>query len=507
MRPKFYFLMLMSLLYSLNIAFIAFIVNQLIGIATETNQANILSVVLLGSLGLLFFLGIGAASEYLKHSYIQDVNISLKSNFVAKYTTTLPVESQKTFNVTSFLTSDMKLLEKNGILAEITIFQNIMIFIVAISASIFIDIWTTLSFFLGTFLAAFVSVIRQGKTEQLSEEWSANTNNFVRNIEDIFSNRITIQIYDRSLYFISRLRNNITLVDRSLLKLNFNIELNNQLVYIFAMIFGIFIPFGVGIYRVTEGYLLLAGFMAVLQLSNSLVNPLLLIIQLLNEHSASTSIIKKYDLMTKLNHYKKQRIDDFNSINFHTIIKGKSVKLSIKKGDRVLIRGDSGIGKSTILNGLLYNPQENTYSIDNNSIKKNVIVQGLYSYVNQNGAIFNDSFYSNITLGADFSLDEVKEAINISGLSAFEESHGFDYIIEKDGGNISGGEAQRIRIARALLQDNEILVLDEITSSLDSDTAYKIRNSIFSSSKTIIEVAHYIDERSLQKYNKIINLS
>lgn len=499
--------MIFSFLSSLNIAFIAFIVNQLVGIATATNQASIISVLLMGIVGLLVFLGIGIIVEYLKHSYIRDINMILKTNLVSTYINSLPDKKTDNFSPTSFLTSDLKLLEKNGILAEITILQSIMTFIVAISSSIFVDFWTTLSFFLGTFLAAIISVVGQGKTERLSEKWSFHTTDLIKTIEDTFSSKMIIQIYDRSSYFIKRLKDKINAVDQSLLKLNFNIEFNNQLVYTFAMIFGIFIPFGVGIYRVTEGSLLLAGFIAVLQLSNSLVNPLLLIIQLLNEHSATKSIVKKHNEITQLNIYQKYRIEEFNIIRFYTTINNKSMEILINKGDKILIRGASGIGKSTILSGLLYNPGKNKYLIDDHIIQGDIVVQNLYSFVNQSGAIFNEKFVFNITLGKEFSLNEIEQVIAISGLTQFVSKYGMDYYIEKDGGNISGGEAQRIRIARALLQDNDILVLDEITSSLDTDSAYKIRKKILSTNKTIIEVAHHIDEASLKEYNKIIDLT
>ena len=127
--------------------------------------------------------------------------------------------------------------------------------------------------------------------------------------------------------------------------------------------------------------------------------------------------------------------------------------------------------------------------------------------IQQNVFIFNASILDNITMFQDFPAEEVQEVIRRSSLDKLIADKGMDYLCGENGKNLSGGEKQRISIARALLKDSSIILTDEATSSLDKETTYQITKDILGlTEKTRIMVTHSLDESLLKKYDQIIVL-
>ena len=129
------------------------------------------------------------------------------------------------------------------------------------------------------------------------------------------------------------------------------------------------------------------------------------------------------------------------------------------------------------------------------------------SLVHQNVFVFNDTIYHNVTLYKDFPDKEVRSALLAAGLSGLLANHGMDYVCGENGRALSGGEKQRISIARALLQNTSVLLMDEATAALDEITANSIMNSFLAMENiTGIVVTHRLDETIMQKYDEIIVL-
>ena len=194
----------------------------------------------------------------------------------------------------------------------------------------------------------------------------------------------------------------------------------------------------------------------------------------------------------------------------------KKLNFEIEKGEMVGLKGESGSGKSTLLNcvaGILPD-YKGKIEIDNNEQKK-LQKDWLYScgYVSQEVFLLDDTIKRNIALGkedADIDISKVKESVKISGLDNFIEckTQKLDYQIGENGRNLSGGQKQRLSIARSLYNECSILILDEITSSLDFETTKKIVENIkYIKDKkklTILIASH--DEFVLENCDKIIRL-
>ena len=178
----------------------------------------------------------------------------------------------------------------------------------------------------------------------------------------------------------------------------------------------------------------------------------------------------------------------------------KNINLKIQIGKTVAITGETGSGKTTlflILLGLL-KPNEGEIKFGNKSIFRHLYEwRSLLGYVSQNAYLYDASIRDNIIFDyKQHSVDEVKlnDSIKISELSETikKTKNGLDTIVGNDGLSLSGGEKQRIALARALYKDPEILLMDEFTSSLDENTELKIIENLrtISKNKTIIFITH-----------------
>jgi len=161
--------------------------------------------------------------------------------------------------------------------------------------------------------------------------------------------------------------------------------------------------------------------------------------------------------------------------------------------------GHSGAGKSTILNLIprLYNVDTGDISIDQQSIYSkslHSIREGI-SLVSQDTTLFDDSIRNNIAYAKlNASKEEIEEAAKLSFADEFIRKlpQGYDTIIGEKGLRLSGGEKQRVSIARAILKKSPIILLDEATSSLDADTENKIQKAInfLTKGRTTVVIAH-----------------
>lgn len=120
--------------------------------------------------------------------------------------------------------------------------------------------------------------------------------------------------------------------------------------------------------------------------------------------------------------------------------------------------------------------------------------------------IFNDTVFNNVALYQNYPKDEVIEALQKAGIydTIQKLPEGVDENIQENGRNFSGGELQRIALARLFLRNKTMTFLDEITSGLDNATAYEIEKRLLDEDMTIINITHQYNKALMQKYNEII---
>ncbi|MAU36707.1 MAG: antibiotic ABC transporter ATP-binding protein [Flavobacteriales bacterium] len=175
------------------------------------------------------------------------------------------------------------------------------------------------------------------------------------------------------------------------------------------------------------------------------------------------------------------------------------VNFNIKKGKMVALVGKSGCGKSTLADLLsrFYDVNEGGIFIDNTNIKDIAMadLKSLMGIVSQESILFNDTIYNNIRLGKiDATKDEIIAAAKVANAHKFilETENGYNTNIGDRGSKLSGGQKQRLSIARAILKSPEILILDEATSSLDTESEKLVQEALenLMRSRTSLVIAH-----------------
>ena len=204
----------------------------------------------------------------------------------------------------------------------------------------------------------------------------------------------------------------------------------------------------------------------------------------------------------------------FDQVSFHyegsdTVLDDVSFKL--KKGTILALVGPSGAGKSTIADliprfydvtsGRITIDDKNICDIELNSLRR------LMGIVSQETILFDDTIRSNITYGIKSTdNDQLQEAAEAANTLDFilEQSHGFDTVIGEKGVRLSGGQRQRIAIARAVLKNPSILILDEATSSLDTESERLVQSALETliTDRTVLVIAHRLS--TIQKADMII---
>jgi ABC-type transport system involved in cytochrome bd biosynthesis fused ATPase/permease subunit len=133
-------------------------------------------------------------------------------------------------------------------------------------------------------------------------------------------------------------------------------------------------------------------------------------------------------------------------------------------------------------------------------------IEEQFAWISQQPFAFDDTIQFNLTLGRTFSDQQIQRALKNAGLPQFSTAEGLKYQVGENGQNLSGGELQRLEIARAQLYDRPIILADEATSSLDQTTAEQIHQLFIASQQTLIEVAHQVPEDQLKDYDQVIRL-
>lgn len=188
----------------------------------------------------------------------------------------------------------------------------------------------------------------------------------------------------------------------------------------------------------------------------------------------------------------------------------RNFNLSIRKGERWLLQGPSGCGKTTTINLLLRYFQANSgqITIDGIPLADVGSTYGCITVVRQEAVLFHDTLRNNLTMYREIPDEKLLQILQNLSLDKFANISALDSIISENGANLSGGEKKRICLARALLRDTEILILDEPLANLDETTAGKIEDLLLSiTDKTVLVVSHQFSESKRSGFQHILDFS
>lgn len=278
-----------------------------------------------------------------------------------------------------------------------------------------------------------------------------------------------------------------------------------------------FIIMGItGIFAV-KGFVSLGSVVAVTQLSGQVIAPASIFASLLGKVKAAYPVLKavicddeETPFDNKERHYDAEHEIELKNVTYKypDSISGVSkISACFKAGRKYAIIGKSGSGKSTLLKLISgqIEPQDGDILIDGS---RDILCDP--AMIHQNVYLFDDTLKNNITLGSSYSDDQIGEAIKKSGLLEVVAAlpKGLDTPVEENGKRFSGGERQRIAIARALLYGKKLLLVDEATSALDTRMATEVENNLLGlSGVTMIEVTHHLNVAQQSKYDAVFEMT
>lgn len=404
----------------------------------------------------------------------------------------------------------------------ITIFLDTLVFIIA-----FIIIYTInrkiLNIFILTEILYLIIILIFNKTIKKyttqSQKNIALINNAIVESVSSFETIKGLNIEDNMIYKFSQNYSKALNTNYNLEKLNNTISLLKEIITDISLLLINFYSFKL----IMTNHLTIGNYMTITMLSNYLIYPIRNIINLTEEyHYVKNSITRANNLfeVEDENIYDDKKLEingnikitnlkyTFNNKNYIL----KNINLFIKDKDRVILLGPSGSGKSTILK-ILYKYLEvdrktvyiNGYDINDYSlidIRKNI------TYISQNEIIYNDTIRNNIILDREVSEIDYLNICHLLHIDDIVKDNilGYDYILEENAINLSGGQRQKIILARSLLKRSNIIMIDEGFSQIDIETEREILQNIFRYfyNKTFIVISHRTE--NLDLYNRIIKI-
>ena len=182
--------------------------------------------------------------------------------------------------------------------------------------------------------------------------------------------------------------------------------------------------------------------------------------------------------------------------------------LTIQKGKRYLFKGPSGCGKTTAVNLLLryFDATRGTIEVDQVPLTQISSTYGCMTVVRQEATLFHDTLRNNLTMYQNITDFRVFDVLNSVGLGKYSNTEALDRMVTEGGSNFSGGEKKRICLARALLRDTDVLILDEPLANLDEKTAERIEDLLLSiEGKTILVVSHQFTADKLRFFHGVVD--
>ena len=187
----------------------------------------------------------------------------------------------------------------------------------------------------------------------------------------------------------------------------------------------------------------------------------------------------------------------------------KNFTLTAKKGKRYLLKGPSGCGKTTAVNLLLryYDTEKDCITVDGVPLSHYESTYGCMTVVRQEAILFHDTLRNNLTMYSSIPDERLISILDDLGLQKFATQDALDKIISENGSNLSGGEKKRICLARALLRDTDVLILDEPLANLDAPTASKIEDLLLGiEGKLLLVVSHQFTPEKLQAFDSVVSM-
>ena len=528
-RKNFIFVMILNFIRSIITLEFAAILQQILDIGGGKLGSKQL-IFVFGKVVILIGLSFPVYHFYAKYSsmFLEKAMKQYKDTIIRKIMEkgigVFKYESASTY--VSGLTNDCLVIEEHYLLASFEIFSMIVTGLGALILMLRKSLLLTLIAIVFSLIPVAYSIITGKKVGVLEEKTSNMNANYVRSVQEALSGFSVIKAFKAEDKIVDLIVEENATLEETKRERNYIRKYIDLIGGISGMVTqqGVLI---IGTLLIVVWKKMTAGtIMMFVQLLVYIIAPIGGLPMLFANFSAAQKLIEKME--DALSNDSKGAMVELDTNSFCTHTKGiklENVNYSygdektvlnrfsyyFEKNKSYAIVGASGSGKSTLFHLLLAEMNDYTGSIlyDDNELSQinREFLYDVVSTIQQSVFVFNSSIRNNITMFGDFSRGEINRVVEMSGLSDLVALKGLDYQCGENGSNLSGGEKQRISIARALLRNSKVLLVDEATASLDAQTSSLVLNSILDiENMTRIVVTHDLDENILKRFDNIITL-
>ncbi len=430
--------------------------------------------------------------------------------------------NSSTGQIINAFSNDLSSIETNYLSGTVQMIQQIVIFIIAMCCMFYLNWILALCILASCVIPMTVSLIFGRNLDVKERKTSDEGEGFVDQVKDLLSGFTLIKSFQAEQEVLCLFKEkNISLEEAKRDRRETNDMV--RLASMFSSILVISMIFIIGLVLAWKGVLTIGAVIAFVELSHYVTTPIEKIFPLIKNRQAVNALFGKISEAIASKEETTEScvpITGFSqAIEFKNVSFGydkekqvlSNINLTFQPGKSYALVGSSGCGKSTLTQLLIgyYNDYQGEIDIDN-KLLSTISLDSLYdviSVISQDVFLFDSSIYNNVMMFKEFDETKVKRAVKMAGLERLVEEKGMDYACGVGGVNLSGGEKQRVSIARCLLRETPVIIMDEATAALDSRTAYEVESAILDIEKvTKIIVTHRYHEDLLRRYDQIFVL-
>lgn len=498
----------------------AYLLQYIIDSIPDLNEERFIRLLLIVFSFLLAFIITFLFEVFCISKFIKKSILSLKKDLFSQVMNK-KIDDFSKKNYSDYLsnfTNDINIIELDYFDSLTKIIEYSLSFVFAFIAILSINYYFIIFIAITGWLPILVNLLMANKMTNKKLAFSEASSNLVSRLKDMFGGFEIIRIHN----IFPHINEIFNKVNNTAEESRYSSKLTNETCEGLSIGCSLFIWFGsllLGSYLVMKKILSVGYVLGVNQLLNNITNPLYRISILLNKMNAAENLYKKISLsLESEQNFEVKEMKSFdNKIEFRNVsleLKEKSIlnniNITFEKNKKYVIIGESGSGKSTIIKMLMkyFEEYSGQIYVDGCDLKgySDESWYNIVSMIPQEIFLFNDTIKNNITLYETYDEDDFNNIIDkcmlkkaINSLTNMEES-----IINEGGKNFSGGERQRISIARALIRNTSLLLVDEATSALDIQTSYEIEKILVGcENNTVIVVTHKITEM-VKQFDRII---
>lgn len=514
---------LLSLIFSVVLALITVSGSVLIGYLLESLEAGAeLSVLItITVVYIVLYIFFYSGSKYVNNNLLLNVRGDLEKKVTSYF---IQSEENSVSKVQNVLTQEIEVIINSYFNKILSLVVVVFQFIIAFVYGINISVWITVSMIGIVILSFFINKIFAKNLSENVQEVQNQNKNINKIVSGVISSTTDINVYNANSFAKNLFEKNITS------RIN-AIDKNNKYIIFVSSInafISLFLQYGAfvaALVLVSMGKISIGETFTIVMLLQYLVGPLNNLLEVKNSMDSTKAIREEFETFEEGYEQQKdiEKLEtvkntfDIEEIKLNNLKFGyddtkmilNNINVVFEKGKKYLILGKSGSGKSTIFKLLLKQREvdDNNILINNvdiNKISKKEMYENI-AYVRQDVKLIPINIYENVALSKEYNKEDIDEILKNVNLEHLEAKYDTD--ITENQNNLSGGEIQKILLARLLYHNKKLLMFDEFTSALDAVNAYELEKYILQiPDKTILNITHKYNKELFSMYDELIIL-